>query len=348
MMAPMHPLRACLIATLTAVATLAFIDGAVYGSGLHDRFLHRYFPWVDRQPERMLALTAPRQPQVLALGDSKARRGFRPAVFDAAAGLERRGLTSGQIGVITEPLGFMAVMLRAYLEQAPPPAVALLLLSPSDFYWWPPERVPAQMYDLYRGPEDWPETFTARAQANMWLCTVWQLWRYRDETAQVLAVALTQSPRETAESLEPPPGADRWWRRDVQRGWWPTERSYEVHAQDPLYGMFRKYPVSSQAAQFRRLLDRCHEHRIRPIIVWMPQYGHTSAEPDGEVVTAYLNGLGADAVVDMSASCRDRRYWQDGTHLNTLGARRFSEDLGHRLAPRLGSLAVTRHREAGR
>ncbi len=334
-MAPMHPLRAAFIALATAILTLAAVDGLVYGSGLHDRWLHRYFPWVDRQPLHMLATAAALRPQVLALGDSKARRGFRSSVFEDAAGLSGHGVVAGQLGVITQPLGFMYVMLRQYLDMAPPPAVALLLLAPSDFYWWPPEKVPAQMYDLYRSPDDWPDTFTPRAKAQMWLSRAWQTWRYRSETAQMVAVSLTQSPRDTAESLAPPVNADRWWVEDTRRGWWPTVRNYEVRAVDPKFDHCRKYPYSSQGRNVRQLLELCRERRIRPIIVWMPQFGHTSADRDGDVAAAFLNQLGADAVIDMTPTCRERRYWQDGTHLNSAGALQFSQALGQVLGPRL-------------
>lgn len=331
----MHPARAAIRVLATAIATLAVLDGVVYGSGLHDRLLHRYFPWVDRQPAKVLALTSRLRPRLVALGDSKVRRGFRPTVFEDAAGLAGHGVTAGQLGVITQPLGFMYPMLRQYLEMAPAPAVALLMLAPSDFYWWPPEKVPAQMYDLYRSADDWPETFTPRARAEMWLSRLWPLWRYRSETSQVIAVALTQSSGETAESLAPPPQADPWWVADTQRGWWPTERSYTVRVVDSQYANCRRYPFSAQSKLFGRLLDLCRAHRIRPIIVWMPQFGHTSADADGADAMAFLRRLGADDVVDMSHACQARRFWQDGTHLNTAGALRFSRDLGRYLGPRV-------------
>ncbi len=337
---PQRPLlRTLALLVLGALLTVIAVDVAVFGGGLYGVLLRAYFPWADDQPRRVLATAVRWRPRVVVLGDSRTRQAIRPTLFEETAGLGGANLRMTNAGVIAAPVSFDVVMLRRLLESAPPPQVAIIGIDPSDLYQWPPERVMPQLYDLYRGPQDWPETYTTKAKVELALSSVWPLWRYRMQASEILAIAMTTPPGQGADGLVPRPIPDRWYAGDVGRGWWPAHQSHTVIPTETKWALFKPYPYPGQVPNVRRLLELCRERRIRPILVWLPVYGHTSAEPDGKLATTFLNGLGAEAVIDLSATCQQRQFWQNPTHLNVEGGRAFTIELAKRLGPRLQDLA---------
>lgn len=337
-----QPFRTAVLMVIGLLIAVTATDLLLFGCGLYRQLLQSYFPWAEDQPRRVLATAVQWQPRVVALGDSRTRQAFRPTLIEEAAGVGDRQLHLANAGVIAAALSFDVVMLRRLLERAPAPDLVLIGLDPSDLFQWPPERVMPQLYDLYRGPEDWPQTFSAKAEAEMWLSTVWPLWRYRFQASEIVSIALTTPPGQGADKLIPRAIPDAWYAADVARGWWPAHKSFPLTAADTKWGLFKQYPYPAQGENLKHALTLCRDRQIRPVLVWLPLYGHTSAAAEGALAMTYLKTLGADAVIDMSDTCQQPSLWQNPTHLNVAGGRVFSLALAERLGPMLRALGPTR------
>lgn len=323
-----------LIGRLTAgiLATLTVVDLAVWHSGAYESQQKAYFPWTYHQQRHLLDTAIRYQPKVLFLGNSRGRQAFKPALFDQQAHLPP-DTQSCMVAPIGSPIGLSLASLRYYLRHGSPPKAVVLLIAPDDLTW-SDGFVPPEAYEIFESRADWPEVTDNGKYAQIALCSVWQLWRYHKQAADLIGAALTRSPY-TYERPMAPPG-DATGDADYDRGWWPIIGEGNASLQPSDWDKLTDSTYLGQVAGVSALVELCRTQHIKPYFVWMPQFGHRSSDPDGQVAAAYLKRFKVDAVIDLTdVHNQESRYWQNFQHLNAEGAVGFTTALAARLGPTL-------------